>query len=167
MPAEVAELDGYGPITPDVARALAYAGGTWQRLVTDPLSGALLDVGRHRYRPPAAIEDFVRLRDGSCVRAGCSSPARVCETDHVVPWSHGGVTSVATLACLCKREHIVKTSGAFQLHHEGAGSFIWTTPTGHTYRRDHAGRITALPPATAIETAQRELATGFSESPPF
>ena len=30
-----------------------------------------------------------------------------------------------------------------------------------------SGRITPLPPATAIQTAQRELATGFSESPLF
>ena len=167
VPAEVAELDGYGPITPDVARALAYAGGTWQRLVTDPLTGALLDVGRERYRPPAAIEDFVRLRDGTCVRAGCSSPAHVCEADHVVPWNQGGVTSVATLGCLCKRDHIVKTSGAFQLHHEVDGSFIWTTPTGHVYRRDHTGRITPLPPASAVEAAQREVATGFGDTPTF
>ena len=31
----VAELDGYGPVTPDVARAIAL-GGVWTRLVTDP-----------------------------------------------------------------------------------------------------------------------------------
>ncbi|TFH50888.1 HNH endonuclease, partial [Actinomyces viscosus] len=29
------------------------AGGTWRRLVTDPLSGTVIDVGRSRYRPPA------------------------------------------------------------------------------------------------------------------
>src|SRR5699024_10638850 len=94
VPAEVAELDGYGPITPDVARALAHAGRTWQRLVTDPLCGALLDVGRTRSRPPAAIADFVRLRDGTCVRPGCSAPARTCQLDHTVPWHQGGITAV-------------------------------------------------------------------------
>lgn len=36
-PAQVAELDGYGPLTPAVARALAL-GGTWTGLVTDPAS---------------------------------------------------------------------------------------------------------------------------------
>ncbi|NWJ70321.1 hypothetical protein HX744_07205 [Pseudonocardia sp. ICBG1122] len=44
---------GRGPVPADLARALA-AGGVWQRLVTDPLSGTLLDVGRTRYRPPVA-----------------------------------------------------------------------------------------------------------------
>lgn len=56
-----AELVGHGPIPADLARALA-AGGVWQRLVTDPLSGTLLDVGRTRYRPPVAMADHVRAR---------------------------------------------------------------------------------------------------------
>ncbi|OLO58348.1 DUF222 domain-containing protein, partial [Actinomyces oris] len=34
------------------AWALA-AGGTWKRLITDPASGVVIDVGRTRYRPPA------------------------------------------------------------------------------------------------------------------
>ncbi|WP_127129364.1 DUF222 domain-containing protein, partial [Georgenia sp. SYP-B2076] len=41
---EPGTLDGYGPIDPATARALAL-GGTWRRLVTDPLSGQVLDLG--------------------------------------------------------------------------------------------------------------------------
>ena len=37
-----AHLDGYGPITADVARSLA-ADGVWRRLLTDPATGAVLD----------------------------------------------------------------------------------------------------------------------------
>ncbi|OLO58364.1 DUF222 domain-containing protein, partial [Actinomyces oris] len=36
------------------AWALA-AGGTWKRLITDPVSGVVIDVGRTRYRPPAGL----------------------------------------------------------------------------------------------------------------
>src|SRR6266508_2482317 len=39
-----AELAGYGPIPAQVARELA-ADGTWRRLLTDPVSGHLLDYG--------------------------------------------------------------------------------------------------------------------------
>ncbi len=67
------------------ARALA-RDGTWRRLVTDPLSGALLDVGRTRYRPPADLDELVRLRDGACVRPGCSVPSHACDLDHTVPF---------------------------------------------------------------------------------
>ncbi|WP_345043182.1 DUF222 domain-containing protein, partial [Georgenia daeguensis] len=45
-----AYLEGYGPITPDLARALA-AGGTWRRLVTDPVTGTVTHLGRSVYRP--------------------------------------------------------------------------------------------------------------------
>ncbi|MEE6280671.1 HNH endonuclease [Georgenia sunbinii] len=140
-PVEVAELDGYGPISPAVARAAAL-GGTWRRIVTDPLTGIVLDHGRTRYRPPADLAELVRLRDKVCVRPGCSSPARVCELDHTVAWSNNGTTALINLGDLCVRDHLVKTSGAFQLKHLGGGAFEWTTPTGHVYRRHRGGRVT-------------------------
>ena len=166
-PAEVAELTGYGPISPDVALALAYAGGTWQRLVTDPLSGALLDVGRKQYRPPAAIADFVRLRDGTCVRPGCSVPARGCQADHIVPWSFGGITSVDTMACLCPRDHVLKTTGVSLIQREDTGAIVWTSPTGHRYRRDHTGHITPLPASAIQAAAQAARNQSFADEPPF
>lgn len=157
--AEVAELEGYGAITPDIARALAATGTTWQRLVTDPLSGALLDVGRTRYKPPAAIAEFVRHRDGTCVRPGCSAPARGCELDHIVPWEEGGVTAVGNLGPMCGRDHRTKTVGAFVLEHLGNGTFEWTTPSGHRYRRDRQGRVTMAPP--------RRYGPDSGDPPPF
>ncbi|WP_413452697.1 DUF222 domain-containing protein [Georgenia phoenicis] len=139
--AEVAELEGYGPITPDVARALAMSAGTWQRIVTDPLSGEVLDVGRTRYRPPAALAEFVRARDRTCVVPGCSTPAHSCDLDHVVPFPEGP-TSAGNLGAGCRPDHTVKTLGQFRLEHLGGGTFRWTTPSGHVYQRDHHGRVT-------------------------
>lgn len=140
-PVEVAELEGYGPISPAVARAAAL-GGSWRRLVTDPLTGIVLDHGRKRYRPPADLAELVRLRDGTCVRAGCSSPARNCEIDHGVAWGAGGTTALVNLDNLCGRDHLIKTDGAFTIRHLGGGTFDWTTPTGHVYRRHRGGRVT-------------------------
>ncbi|HLS40384.1 MAG TPA: DUF222 domain-containing protein [Ornithinicoccus sp.] len=148
--AEVAELDGYGFVTPDVARALAMSGGTWERLVTDPLSGRLLDVGRTRYRPPAAVAEFVRARDRTCIVPTCSAPAHACDLDHVVRYPDGP-TSAFNLGPLCGPDHRVKTLGAFELKHLGGGTFEWTTPSGHVYRRDHHGRVTWVRPVA--ETA--------------
>jgi len=167
-PVEVAQLEGYGPITPDVAIALAHSGGTWQRIITDPLSGQVLDVGQTRYRPPAPIADFVRTRDGSCVRAGCSAPAQACQLDHVIAHQDGGPTSADNLAPLCGSDHPLKTLGAFQLRHLGGGSFEWTTPTGHRYLRHHTGHITFLgrTPAPGVDHATAN-SPSFSEEPPF
>src|SRR5699024_1452061 len=99
----------------------------WQRLVTDPRTGAILDVARRRYQPPAALAQFVRHRDGTCVAPGCSVPARSCELDHVTPWAQGGKTSAANLQLLCAHHHKVKTIGAFISQRQPDGSYSYVS----------------------------------------
>src|SRR5699024_5210317 len=70
-PEQVPLLEGYGPITPTLARALA-AGGNWYRIITDPLTGAVLDVGHTRYRPTQAMINHILARDSTCARPGCT-----------------------------------------------------------------------------------------------
>lgn len=141
-------LSGYGPITPATARALA-AGGIWRRLVTDPVTDQLLDLGHTRYRPSSGLADHVRARDRSCVRPGCAAPAEGCQLDHTQPWDHtdpsaGGATAPANLGPLCHRDHQTKTHGDFQLEQTAPGVFEWQTPTGHRYRREPDGSTTPL-----------------------
>ena len=69
------ELVGHGPIPASLARDTA-AEGVWQRLVTDPLSGTLLDHGRSTYHPPAGLADHVRARDVYCRFPGCRRTSR-------------------------------------------------------------------------------------------
>ncbi|UNX53799.1 13E12 repeat family protein [Georgenia sp. TF02-10] len=142
-PGEVAELAGYGPLSPDVARALA-AGGTWRRLVTDPLSGTVLDVGRTRYRPPADLAEHVRTRDRTCVRPGCTTPAERCQIDQTVPFSQGGRTAADSLGAQCTTDHALKSAGTFKTTQPTPGVFEWLTPTGHAYRRNLDGTVTPL-----------------------
>ncbi|WP_210769074.1 HNH endonuclease signature motif containing protein [Ruania alkalisoli] len=135
---DVPMLSGYGPITPTAARAIA-AGGIWRRLVTDPVSRTVVDVGSARYRPPAGMAELVRARDGTCVRPGCGHQARFCQLDHTVPFDAGGPTSVANLGPLCVRDHLIKTHGDFTVTQPEPGLFEWVTPTGHRYRREREG----------------------------
>ena len=132
------------PVPDAVARALA-AGGTWRRLVTDPLSGAVIDVGRTRYRPPAALADLVRARDGACTHPGCAVPARRCDLDHITPWSGGGTTGLDNLTALCRTHHRLKHAPGWTLTRTPDGDLTWTTPTGARYRRNRDATITALP----------------------
>lgn len=156
-PVAVAELEGYGPVPPEVARALA-AGGTWRRLVTDPLGHEVLDVGRTRYQPTAAIADHVRERSGTCVRPSCSAPARTCDLDHRHEWQDGGVTSVDNIDAVCKRDHRVKTIGSFVVARASDGSYAWTTPTGHGYLRRTDATVVTLPRRTAESLRAAALA---------
>ncbi|ROR71750.1 HNH endonuclease signature motif containing protein [Bogoriella caseilytica] len=157
--AGVAHLEGYGAIDPLTARAIA-AGGVWRRLVTDPLSGAVLDVGRSTYRPPAGVARSVRARDGTCTRPGCTVSAENCELDHITPFSHGGATSAENLAALCPADHRAKSRGEFSVsRNSSTGVITWTSPTGHRYRRDPAGvtTINGPPGPASNESPSRHI----------
>jgi hypothetical protein len=144
-----AELAGYGPITAETARALATAGGiTWRRLLTDPMSGVVLDVGRTTYRPPAALADHVRARDRRCRYPNCGQPAYRCDLDHARSWADGGSTCAANLCCLCRRHHRLKHSPNWDLEQDHHGVCTWTTPTGaqHTTAPEPVGEPATGPP---------------------
>ncbi len=132
---EPGELAGYGAIPAELAREIA-ADGVWKRLVTDPLSGALLDHGRTTYRPPAALADHVRARDGRCRFPTCRRQAGNCELDHVVPWAEGGVTADHNLSTGCTHHHHTKHRPGWTVRMLGDGRIEWITPTGHRYLGD-------------------------------
>lgn len=142
---EPGELKGYGPIDPATARALAL-GGVWRRLVTDPLSGAVVDVGRARYRPPQELATLVRERDRTCVGGGCRTSASGCDLDHTVPFAAGGPTALHNLGCMCPSWcHLLKTTGDFTVEQLPGGVFEWrSVRTGHGYRREADGTTSYL-----------------------
>jgi hypothetical protein len=134
-----ADLEGYGAIDPVTARALA-AGGVFQRMVTDPLSGTLLDLGRTTYRPSTALAEHVQARDGTCRHPACSVPATSCDLDHTRDYHQQpddggppGTTSHDNLGPLCRRHHRMKSEAGFRLRQSAPGEFEWLTPTGHRY----------------------------------
>ena len=130
------------------AWALA-AGGTWRRLVTDPASGTVVDVGRARYRPPAGLADLVRARDRACVFPTCQTPAERCDIDHLTAWSQGGTTSLDNLTTLCQTHHRLKHTPGWTLTRDQAtGTLSWHTPDKTIYQRHPDGTITRLPHKT-------------------
>ena len=130
------------------AWALA-AGGTWRRLVTDPASGTVVDVGRTRYRPPAGLADLVRARDRACVFPTCQTPAERCDIDHLTAWSQGGTTSLNNLTTLCQAHHRLKhTPGWALTRDQDSGTLSWHTPDKTVYQRHPDGTITRLPHKT-------------------
>jgi hypothetical protein len=148
------ELAGFGPVPAGVARELA-AQGTWRRLVTDPLSGALLDYGTTRYRPPPHLAEHVIARDQTCDFPSCRVPAHRCDLDHRVPHdpdTDKGATSADNLGARCRGHHQLKASPGWHLTRQPGGAVVWHSPTGHRYRR--------LPPPSAEPTAT-------IDAPPF
>ncbi|HEX5497350.1 MAG TPA: DUF222 domain-containing protein [Mycobacteriales bacterium] len=127
-----AVLDGYGPIGAAYARKIAAdPTGVWRRLVTDPTDGSLVEHSRNTYRPPAALDDFVRARDHTCRFPGCQHPAQHADLDHTIPWPKGPTTQ-GNLGAVCRHHHRLKHQTSWRLD-QSNGRFRWTSPTGRHY----------------------------------
>jgi len=126
------QLAGYGAIPASVARRLA-ADGNWQRFVSDPTTGNLLDFGREKYTPPQELIDYLLARDRVCRFPGCRRTGQRSDIDHVQSWETGGETNPANLGLLCRRHHRMKTHGGWSLESYPDGSCLWKSPQGKTF----------------------------------
>jgi hypothetical protein len=126
-------IPGAGHVPADIVRGLL-ADATMRRMVTDPLSGHLLDLGRRTYRIPDRLRRFIEARDQTCRFPGCGRRAIHCEIDHATPWSSEGTTSPANLGALCTRHHRMKTHAGWTISDSDVGGgCTWTSPFGHVY----------------------------------
>jgi hypothetical protein len=136
---EPATLDGYGPIPASMARNLVADGASsFHRVLVDPRNGAPLEIGRDSYRIPAAMRQWLRLRDGKCPFPGCSNQSLDNETDHLLAWADGGTTGMSNLGQPCRKHHRLKHTTAWTpgpaTKDQPPG---WTSPTGRHYKSEH------------------------------
>jgi hypothetical protein len=131
-------LDGT-PIPAPVGRELARSVRAWRRIVTDPVTGHLLDYGRRVYLPPLLLR-FIHARDGACTAPYCQRPASRCQNDHRVPFPEGP-SNTANCGLLCDRHHPLKTDRYVSITDGHAdGSMTWNTAWGqqvHTQPRPY------------------------------
>ncbi|OZM71876.1 HNH endonuclease [Amycolatopsis antarctica] len=128
-----AELPGHGPVPAWLARHLATNSGSVLRKV---VTGTVRDLGRTRYRPPAALAEWVKVRDRECRMPGCHRPSHVSDIDHTDDWARGGSTSADNLTGLCRRHHRLKDLPGWHFATDDAGALHIRTPTGqHHHRR--------------------------------
>jgi Domain of unknown function (DUF222) len=153
-------LEKHGPITAHYARALAtLPGGLYRRLITDPATGRLLDRAGTTYRPAAALRDHVIARDQTCRHPGCTRPAVVCDTDHIVPYP-AGATCEENLCSNCRHDHRLKHEGRWR-HRRSTdpdhtpGTVIYTSPTGRQFISRPA-QLTRPTPAGARPDLRRQ-----------
>ncbi|QPZ37509.1 HNH endonuclease signature motif containing protein [Paramicrobacterium chengjingii] len=131
---EPGQLDGYGPIDPDVARELAARAPSFTRLLTHPETGAVLSVGRDSYTVPADLKRAVQLRDETCIGIGCDRPATTCDLDHREEWQHGGQTSLTNLQAACEQHHMIRHNTTWTVTVTDDNDIIWISPLGRTCR---------------------------------
>ncbi len=68
-------------------------------------------------------------------------PRRRCDCDHVIPHSRGGSTCSCNTATLCRRHHRLKTHTAWTYTALEPGSYLWSSPHGYQFLRDHTGTV--------------------------
>jgi hypothetical protein len=136
LAADPGELEGYGPIPAGLARELS-ENATWRRIVTDPIDGSVLDVGRRRY-PSAPLARHVQARDKICRFPGCTKKARKADLDHTIRHVDGGETHDGQLAVLCRHHHRMKDEErrltGWSLTQPAPGHLEWKSPTGRIYK---------------------------------
>lgn len=98
-----------------------------------PLIHPLEAPAEPRYRPSAALADFVRARDLTCRASGCDHPATDCDLDHTVPYDRGGPTHASNLKALCRFHHLVKTFWGWVDRQLPDGTVLWQLPGEQTY----------------------------------
>lgn len=164
-----ADLVGHGPIPAVTARALAL-GGIWQRVVTDPLTGHVADIGRTRYRPTAEMEDFIRARDRVC--RGCGR--RLRDIDHHEAWAADhGATRLDNLNGYCRRCHVLKDQAGWQVLSATDGTVTQVSPHGVTRttrpwdHRDLTDPFPASPESPGVPAPRTPEADPGPDRPPF
>ncbi|MFB7845209.1 DUF222 domain-containing protein [Microbacterium sp. NPDC056052] len=128
----MAELDGRGPMDPDLARRLAAAAFSWERLELDPQGRV---VRTSPYRVPEPVRRQLRARDRTCRFPGCRQPARRSQIDHNHDFARGGPTDPCNLACLCETHHALKHPDVdarwrWAAEQRAGGVIVWITPAG-------------------------------------
>jgi hypothetical protein len=151
-----AELAGYGPLPAPLARRLA-ADGRWRRMILEPQTGALLDLGHSSYQPSDELARFVKTRDRACVFPTCNRVAKHCEIDHDQPYrtrnpKAGGRTDRINLHSRCGNHHVIRhKAGWIPRPNPATGHTTWTSPLGKQY---------------TVAPEDHRSSTG-AESPPF
>ena len=92
--------------------------------------GVILDYGRETRVVPVGLRNAVVARDRHCRGDGCDRPPSWSEVHHVVPWEHGGSTSIDNLVLLCTRHHHLLHQPGWHAKLRPDGTLEITSPTG-------------------------------------
>ena len=98
------------------------------------------------------VRRMLELRDRGCAFPGCNRPPSWCQAHHIVPWSKGGLTTVANGVLLCGYHHRHLHQDTWQVRTARDGH-----PRVHPTRVDRqAPKPTPQPPHPKLKTQSPE-----------
>jgi hypothetical protein len=144
-------LQGYGPIGIRTALRLAGEATSWIRVLTDPFTGAILTIGRKRYRPTQDMRTLLRLLDGGSRGPGRARGPDESDIDHTESYrlhDERGKTAIDNLVLLSRSDHGQKTAGEADVDLLLDRTLVWETRSGNKYvtRPPDPPQPTPVPP---------------------
>ncbi|WP_193609979.1 HNH endonuclease signature motif containing protein [Nocardioides lijunqiniae] len=138
------DLDGVGRLGNTRSPILAETIRTWcgnpgTRVIVKPVRDLADHVHVAAYEIPHRLREQGELVDHTCVFPWCTRPATRCDIDHAIPYAEGGPTCSCNTAPLCRGHHRLKTHARWTYDVLDRGTYLWHSPFGHAYRRDHTG----------------------------
>jgi Domain of unknown function (DUF222)/HNH endonuclease len=117
-----------GPAISVSTAQMIVCSSSWSWMLHDS-AGKLLDLGRRRRRPNAALRRAARDRDTCrCRFPGCES--RRVDLHHIQYWSNGGRTKLDNLVSLCKYHHMLVHDRGYLIAAARDGTFSFYRPDG-------------------------------------
>ncbi len=136
------------PLSMEAIRA--WCGNPDARVTVTPVIDLREHVRVDAYEVPDRLKRRIGLRDLGCVFPWCTRPARACDHDHVIPHDQGGSTCSCNLAPLCRHHHRLKTHAPWRYVMPEPGVYIWTSPHGYVFARDHSGTTDVTTPGAGL-----------------
>ncbi len=135
----VCELTTGQKVTLAFAAAMLCTGWT-RRVLYDPRTGVIVDMGRRARLFTRAQRRALIYRDRGCVFPGCDRPAKFCDAHHIKPWEEGGLTDLINGVLLCRRHHTLVHRGWDLARDAHTGIVTVTSPDGRTFTRQPSAR---------------------------
>jgi len=127
----VAEIQGVGPVSVEVARRLACDANVV--LSVEDRDGSILDQGRARRDPTVAQRVEIARRDKGCRFPGCNF-SEFTDVHHVQHWIRGGETNLDNLVTLCDRHHKAVHELGWAMKGDANAVMSFTSPHGPVMR---------------------------------
>jgi len=143
-----------GPVTAEQIRS--WCGNPDTHVTVQPV----LDVAEHihvnSYQASARLKLQTQLRDLICAFPFCFRPAEACDCEHRVSHEDGGPTCTCNQAPACRPHHRAKTTGGWSYITVEPGVYLWRSPLGYQFLKDHTGTLDVTP-----DDERRALARPF------
>jgi len=110
------------------------------RVTVQPVIDLADRVSVDAYEVPPDLKERVVLAHPTCVFPWCTRQSRRTDADHVIPYPIGP-TATDNLAPLCRHHHQHQTHARWRYRRLGPTTYLWTSPHGLMFLRDHTATI--------------------------